>query len=188
MNIALVTAGLILFMLYDAGTVWKKRNFPWKDLFWAGGILWLWAFIRAFAHGFGALTALRALFFIPCAVFAVLTAYAVFFAIPFDGTALKGEQKAYTGGVYSLCRHPGVTFLLLALVCVAAACPAGEMIVTAIGLGVGDILYALFQDVWTFPKTLSGYGEYKERSRFLLIDPRAAIKLIKTAKRNNHES
>lgn len=188
MSVAVVTAGLLLFALYDAGTVWGKRGFPWKDLFWAGSIAWLCAFVRALILGLGAITAARALFFVPCAAFALLTAYAVFFAIPFDGTALKGEQKAYTGGVYSLCRHPGVTFLLPALACIAAACPAKEMIVTAAALGVGDILYALIQDVWTFPKTLSGYDEYKNHSRFLLIAPHDAIRLITASKGNSHES
>lgn len=188
MSIALAAAGLVLFALFDAGSVWEKQGPVWKSLFWAGCALWIWAFIHAFRRSLSAFTAMRALFLIPCALFALLTVYAIFFAIPFDGTALKGEQKVYTGGVYSLCRHPGVTFFLPALTFMVLAFPAGEMIRAAIALGTGDILYALMQDLWSFPRTLSGYDEYKKHTRFLLIDPRAAIKLITASERNKHES
>ncbi len=174
MNTALAIWGLILFALYDAGTVWGRKNFVWRNLFWAGTVLWIWALISAFIRGIGALTALKSLFLLPCALFLLLTVYAIFFAIPFDGTELKGEKKVYTGGVYSLCRHPGVTFLVIALLFLVAACPSKELTVTALAVGLGDILYALLQDKWTFPKTLPGYEEYKHHSRFLLPDLKKA--------------
>lgn len=188
MGIILALLGLILFALYDAGTVWGRSGMIWKNLFRAGSVLWVGALIRALIRGFKAFTALRALFFLPCAVFLLLTVYAIFFAIPFNGTVLRGEQKVYTGGVYSLCRHPGVTFLVIALAFLVAALPTRDVIVTAVAVGTGDVLYALLQDVWTFPKTLSGYDAYKEHSRFLLIDPRGIGRVIKGLKRDKHES
>ena len=110
-------------------------------------------------------------------VFLVLSAlsfaaliYCLFFALPFQETYAEQttDRSVCDKGVYALCRHPGIlcffgTFLFLGLAARPASLLAHGMVFSALNL-----IYALFQDRITFPKTFSDYHIYRTRVPFLL--------------------
>ena len=96
--------------------------------------------------------------------------YSLFFALPFQQTYTEqaGGRRVYSGGVYALCRHPGIlcffgTYLLLGL----AALPT-RMILRGLLFSLLNLAYAWFQDCVTFPKTFCDYTDYKKKVPFLI--------------------
>ena len=94
---------------------------------------------------------------------------ALFFSFP-AATGYAGNQKvpAVTGGLYALCRHPGVLFLGLFYLFVwlaARTAAAGWAFALFTAL---DVTLAAWEDERVFPQTLDGYGAYKETTPFLL--------------------
>lgn len=96
--------------------------------------------------------------------------YSLFFALPFKKTYTQNPNgsQVYRGGVYALCRHPGIicfwgTYLLMGL----AALPS-KMIVRCFVFSFLNLGYAWFQDCVTFPKTFSDYCDYQRHVPFLI--------------------
>lgn len=77
-------------------------------------------------------------------------------------------REAYTGGVYSLCRHPGVLWFAGMSVCLWLICRDMRSGIFFLTVTVGDILYVIYQDYCIFPKTFSNYSEYKKTTPFLI--------------------
>lgn len=124
---------------------------------WPGVLLtqpWRWIFAPGAAVGLG------------------LLVHTLFFALPSAGSSPlppeKGMQPLADKGVYGLCRHPGVLWLGMVLLCLWGL--AGEPAMgAAFGLFTGlDIAYVWWQDRFVFPKTIQGYTEYQQRVPFLL--------------------
>lgn len=183
MEFVLAAAGLILYLLYDFGSV-KGRQGVWPYLFYMGSALWLADVAISLVK---AGPCMHAVLLLPAILFLLLTAYAVFFAIPFDGKALKGEQTVFTKGVYALCRHPGVMFLVIGLLFLSGAFASVSLWKSCLSVSVCNFLYAAVQDVWTFPKTLRGYDAYKHETRCFLITPGSVKKCLSYYRRNRHE-
>lgn len=102
-------------------------------------------------------------------VFLILMIYTLFFAIPFNETYIEDskKRKAYTEGVYSICRHPVMlwfTGLYLSLWGFTNNSNAGIFYISMI---IGNLLYIVYQDVYIFPKTFTNYKTYKETTPFL---------------------
>ena len=104
-------------------------------------------------------------------VFLILTVYSLFFALPVKEAYAAQGKKRYvrTGGVYALCRHPGVLFFIpLYLLLWLSAGIAPLFAATAILM---NILLAIYEDIFVFPKVLDGYDNYRHNTPFLIPNP-----------------
>ena len=106
--------------------------------------------------------------------------YCLFFALPFQETYAEQNtgRYVYSGGVYGLCRHPGILcFFGMQLFLGLSALPGG-MILRGMIFSLLNLLYAYFQDRVTFPKTFCDYGDYQKKVPFL-IPTKASIRMAK---------
>ena len=46
-----------------------------------------------------------------------------------------------------------------------------------------DLLYVIFQDFWTFPRTFTGYDAYKDSTPFLLPSAASIRRAVRTRRR-----
>ena len=175
-------AAFVLYLLYDINSFrWKTRLLRWAFL--AGTFLIAAATgldlfhawnARAFS-GVGDLLLLAG----ACLWFALLL-YCLFFALPFQQTYTQQAtgNRVYCGGVYALCRHPGILcFFFLYLMLGLAALPEC-LLRNGMVFSLLDLLYAWFQDRVTFPKTFCDYREYQKSVPFL-IPTSASIRMAK---------
>lgn len=96
--------------------------------------------------------------------------YCLFFALPFQETyiAQAGGRHVYDGGVYALCRHPGVVcFFAMYLLLGLAALPS-PLLCHGMIFSLLNVAYAWFQDRVTFPKCFSDYEAYRKRVPFMI--------------------
>ena len=110
--------------------------------------------------------------------------YTLFFALPFETTYIQESRyrEAYTEGVYALCRHPGVLWFAGLYLCLGALWKDRDGMLFAVTMIILNILYVIFQDWYSFPKTFSNYKEYKKATPFLLPNKRSIIRCRKTWK------
>ena len=106
--------------------------------------------------------------------------YCLFFALPFQQTYADQDtgSHVYSGGVYALCRHPGILcFFFMYLLLGLAALP-GPLLTHGMIFSALNLLYAWFQDAVTFPKTFCDYRDYQKTVPFLIPTP-ASIRRAK---------
>ena len=181
-SLLLGIAAFGLYLLYDINSYTRKLGFV-HSFFLLGTVLLaiataldVWAAVKAGAFsGWPDIVLL-----IGAAAFFVALIYSLFFALPFQETYTEqeGSGRVYSGGVYALCRHPGILcffgmYLLLGL----AALPTG-MILNCVIFSLLDLGYAWFQDRVTFPKTFCDYTDYQKNVPFL-IPTKASIRMAK---------
>ena len=96
--------------------------------------------------------------------------YSLFFALPFQETYRQQEQgrHVYDGGVYALCRHPGILCFFGLYLCLGLAALPGRLLVHGMVFSLLDLAYAGFQDRVTFPKTFCDYEAYRKKAPFLI--------------------
>lgn len=151
--------GTILIVAATSVLFWKRRSVLFQtpmDLLWmAGGVFFLYLLI-----------------------------YTLFFALPFDETYVKESRyrKAYTEGVYALCRHPGVLWFAGMYLFAALLWKSLEGLIFFVVMVILNIFYIIFQDCYSFPKTFSNYREY-QRSTPFLIPNRKSIQQCRNSKR-----
>lgn len=151
--------GTILIVAATSVLFWKRRSVLFQtpmDLLWmAGGVFFLYLLI-----------------------------YTLFFALPFDETYVKESRyrKAYTEGVYALCRHPGVLWFAGMYLFAALLWKSLEGLIFFVVMVILNIFYIIFQDYYSFPKTFSNYREY-QRSTPFLIPNRKSIQQCRNSKR-----
>lgn len=167
---ALITTviAFILFYIYDYNSV-KWRHFIINKFFGLGSFLLLFSLLfmvfsqikEAEIHLFGIISVL---------FFLILLVHTLFFAIPFKDTYIKDEQNrlAYTHGVYALCRHPGVIWLLGLTVSLYYLIPTNQSLLYIGVINILNYVYIVLQDVWTFPNTFTNYTAYKMETPFLI--------------------
>ena len=97
-------------------------------------------------------------------------AYSLFFALPFQETYRQQEQgrHVYDGGVYALCRHPGILCFFGLYLCLGLAALPGGLLAHGLVFSLLDLAYAGFQDRVTFPKTFCDYEAYRKKAPFLI--------------------
>ena len=170
-QIILGSLGFLLYFMYDINSI-QKKNIIIQKFFAVGTVLvvvsllmellFLWGQCQ---HRIG-----RMIGFGTGAVgFFALLIYALFFALPFEETYCKENtiRLAYTGGVYSLCRHPGVLWFAGAYLClwgITGSVSGGGYFLSMVAW---NFIYVILQDMWTFPHTFSNYLEYKKKTPFL---------------------
>ena len=124
LSLYLGIAAFALYLIYDINSFTRQWKIPRSFFLLGTGLLGiatgldLWAAWRAGAFG-GAVDLFLLAGALMC--FAALI-YSLFFALPFKETYAEqaGGRRVYRGGVYALCRHPGIlcffgTYLLLGL-------------------------------------------------------------------------
>ncbi|MCF0133763.1 MAG: hypothetical protein HUJ72_07845 [Blautia sp.] len=177
------------FVLYDLNSVlWKKRAL--HSCFLTGCILLLGMTLYMLISGSATVDhGVRFwVFFLAAVVFVVLLIYTLFFALPFGETYLAKEGDAqgklyahrhaekerkpevYNRGMYALCRHPGVLWFFLFYFFMGIALYPAAFLYPGLFYSALNVGYVVLQDVWTFPETLNGYGQYKRETPFLLPD------------------
>ena len=96
--------------------------------------------------------------------------YSLFFALPFQETYRQQEQgrHVYDGGVYALCRHPGILCFFGLYLCLGLAALPGGLLAHGLAFSLLDLAYAGFQDCITFPRTFCDYEAYRKKAPFLI--------------------
>lgn len=102
--------------------------------------------------------------------FCALLVYTLFFALPFESTYVdpKKGRKVYSGGVYGICRHPGIWWFLFMYISLGFAFPTSEIMEFGLMCSFFNFLYACFQDIYVFPRIFVDYDEYKQKVPFLI--------------------
>jgi protein-S-isoprenylcysteine O-methyltransferase Ste14 len=142
--------GCAAFMVSIAGITWNSRTYFWR---------------MSIISGFAALVFLGGL------------VYTLFFAIPFKKTYIKNAvvPKVCSTGIYAVCRHPGVLWLMGFCIFNWITLPSSLMLIFGLLFSALDVLYAYMQDRWTFPHLFINYEEYKYATPFL-VPTRESIK------------
>ena len=96
--------------------------------------------------------------------------YSLFFALPFQETYRQQEQgrHVYDGGVYALCRHPGILCFFGLYLCLGLAALPGGLLAHGLVFSLLDLAHAGFQDRVTFPYTFCDYEAYRKKAPFLI--------------------
>lgn len=122
-------------------------------------------------------------------IFLILVIYSLFFALPFKDTYIdkKAPPKVYDKGIYALCRHPGVIFFVGFYAFLGLSLQIPLFWGAAALFSILNILYAIFQDRWTFMKLFSNYDEYRKTTPFLIPTVESIKKCSQTLKKEgNH--
>lgn len=169
--IGLGCLGFICYFLYDYNSVKKIAGWM-RALFMAGTLFLAAAMCILFWKNKAVLfqTSSDGIWMAGSVFFLCLLVYTLFFALPFEATYVEEckYREAYTEGVYALCRHPGVLWFGGFYLCAAALWKSPEGTLFSVTVVILDILYVLFQDLYSFPRTFSNYGKYKESTPFLI--------------------
>ncbi|MBQ3486737.1 MAG: hypothetical protein IJA71_00485, partial [Clostridia bacterium] len=120
-----------------------------------------------------ALGLLRAAFLAGALLFAGLLVWALFFSFPPKEAYVEQsrERKVYTGGMYALCRHPGILWFCLLYGCLIPG--AGFPPMTAFLYCLLNILLGWVEDKWIFPRLFTDYDAYKKSTPFLIPTPKS---------------
>lgn len=159
-----------MFIVYDINGAGMNLSLI-KPFFAAGCVLMLGATAGIIVRSLRYAYALTPIFEIAAVAIAALLIYTLFFALPFRSAYVDGRPALCTTGMYALCRHPGILWLGFAYASLFFALPcaltaAGAALFTAL-----DVAYAVFQDMYTFPRIFKGYGEYRRLAPFLIPNP-----------------
>lgn len=181
MSFLLGSAGFALFFLSDYND-WRlgrrglQACFPLGALALAAATVWGTWQGRPPVGGW-----LRGLLWGLAAVFLALLVYTLFFALPAKASYTRpGEKRpACVGGVYALCRHPGVLWFMGLYGCLWAA--GGLPLWEAAGYSAWNVLLVVFEDRCVFPARLEGYGAYQASTPFLLPDWRSIRSCLRSA-------
>ena len=115
--------------------------------------------------------------------------YCLFFALPFEKTYVeqKNGRCVYDRGVYALCRHPGVLCFFALFLFLGLAAAPDPLLQYGMYLSVLNLLYVLFQDALTFPKTFCNYADYRKYTPFIFPTPKSICRFVRTMKRESRK-
>ena len=172
LSLNLGIAGFLLYLLYDINSFTRQLKIPHTFFMVGTGLIGAatalelrsaWK-LGAFS---GALDILLLAAGIAC--FAALL-YCLFFALPFQETYAeqKSSRQVYDGGVYALCRHPGILCFFGMFLFLGMAALPGRLLIHGMLFSLLNLAYAWFQDRITFPRTFCDYDDYKKQVPFLI--------------------
>ena len=174
----------LFFLLYDFNQVrWKSRKLHGAFALSCAGLLLLTA--AACWKGQNRNPARLVPGGILALCFLLLLCYTLFFALPFEETYVRESRgrRVCRTGMSALCRHPGVLWYAGFYFSLYAALGGAPLLVLAVTGTVLDLLYAVFQDVWTFPKTFCDYEEYRREAPFLIPRPSSVVRCLRTLRK-----
>lgn len=106
--------------------------------------------------------------------------YTMFSSLPFVQTYTEAGRgnSVVDGGMYALCRHPGVIWFFFFYLFLWLA--SGRMMMMWAGLiwTIMDIILVYVEDRWFFPAAFNGYEQYKSKVPFLIPNPASIKKCI----------
>nr|MDD6335051.1 hypothetical protein [bacterium] len=181
--LAVGLVGFALFFLYEINQV--RWHVPALKAAFALGCALVAAstVLMLFASPWRTEGSVRACFGVLAALFLIFTVYALWFALPFKKTYVTQSAHAvYDRGVYALCRHPGVRGFVGLYACLWLASGTAEMLAAFIAFSALNILYAAFQDVWSFPRLMEGYAAYRAYTPFMLPTCRSIARCLSLRK------
>ena len=178
--------GFLCCFLYDINSI--TRNNRWlKKFFFLGMVLIVCGTAGMFQTGWSAMRVcpVRTVLFggFALVMFAGLI-YTLFFALPFETTYVKENQKreAYTEGMYALCRHPGVLWFIGLYLCIAGMAFTRELLMDGLIYIGWNTAYIVLQDLVIFPQTFWNYGEYRSVAPFLIPNRKSIRRCLVTFK------
>jgi protein-S-isoprenylcysteine O-methyltransferase Ste14 len=181
--------GFLLLFIYDVNSVkWHKRYL--NILFGLGCLVIGATTVFIILHNWKPNSvfwgyAFLALFFLG------LLIYTLFFALPFFNTyVIKSKEKMpiCNTGVYGLCRHPGVLFFVFLYIFLYYAFPSEDLAIFAVAACTMNILYIIFQDLWSFPRLFDHYNQYQQETPFLIPRPSGIRKCLLSQSKTRRES
>lgn len=167
--VILGTIGYILFFIYDINSI-HWNNSIIKRFFFIGSIFILVGTIFEFVSNFKNIQfdLFHIIFIFLSILFFILLIYTLFFCFSFDETYIKQtNRKVYDKGMYGICRHPGIYWFFLLYVSLGMIIYPSSFIFKGILLSFYNLVYALFQDSYTFMHTFDDYDLYKKNVPFL---------------------
>ena len=173
-----------LFILYDINQVTK--NYGCIRPFFAAGFLLLACstVMLPFCSSPGLVFpgAARLFFGIVALAFLALLIYSLFFALPFQKTYLHGAEKSpvYSGGVYALCRHPGVLWFIGFYLFYSLFFGSRLLFWAWLVFSAWNLLYVWLQDRFFFPRLFSDYQLYQKSTPFLIPNYQSIRRCLRT--------
>ena len=190
-SLVLGTVGFLLFFLYDINSFTIKNRFA-ESFFFVGCAFVVVPSIvqiyKACRSGAIALPEDVLWLILAAAAFAALI-YCLFFALPFEKTYVdpKNGRGVYDEGVYALCRHPGVLCFFVFYLFLGVAARPYPFLRYGMYLSVLNLLYVVFQDAVTFPKTFCNYADYRKYTPFIIPTKKSICRSVKTMKRESRK-
>ena len=169
-------AGAVSFLLFLLGDLndafWHRK--PLRPAFLTGAAMLAVSTGGTVLEHFPVAFGLPQLCFLGAALlFGVLLVRALFFSFPPKEAYVEDrrDRKVYTGGMYALCRHPGILWFCLLYGCLIPG--AGFPPSLALLYCLLNILLGWVEDKWIFPRLFSDYGEYRLLAPFLIPTPKS---------------
>jgi protein-S-isoprenylcysteine O-methyltransferase Ste14 len=177
-------SAFLIFALYDINSVLMKKKFL-HSFFFLGCILLMVSTLGIIISSWESIHmdwSKKGIYAFLSLMFLILLIYTLFFALPFDKTYLQvqDQPKVYRKGVYALCRHPGVLWFIGFYLFLWMTLEITQLLVAAIVFSIGNIIYIIFQDKWTFLHVFDDYHEYKKTTPFLIPSCQSIKKCIQT--------
>ena len=185
------TAAFLLYIVYDINS-YTLHNRVLNCGFWAGSTMLAAATIlllisawqeNAFSGPADIVLILLG------ATFFVLLLYCLFFALPFQETYVDQTQDrfVYDRGAYALCRHPGVLCFWGMYLCLGLAALPTRFLLNGMVYSLLNLLYVVFQDRITFPKTFCDYSEYRKKVPFIIPNKKSICLAAQTWRQPNRK-
>ncbi len=177
-NIIWAILPFFLFILYDVnGILWRIRIF--RSFFLLGVVLIIINTSVQIVDNYTA-GSVNLVYLAPAVLCCVILFYSLFFALPFQKTYLSEQNPSQLcrTGLYAMCRHPGVLWFAGFYLFLSLLFPGRELAVYSFVCSVCNIVYAAFQDIWSFPRTFSDYDAYKKEVPFLFPNRKSILKVL----------
>lgn len=167
------TVSFLLFLLGDLNDAFWHRKLLRPAFLTGAAMLAVSTAGILLAQSPWSFSPLRLGFLAAALLFGVLLVWALFFSFPPKEAYVDAprDRKVYTGGMYALCRHPGILWFCLLYGCLIPG--AGFPPVLASLYCMLNILLGWVEDQWIFPRLFSDYGAYKLRTPFLIPTPKS---------------
>jgi len=162
------TVSFLLFLLGDLNDAFWHRRFL-RPAFLTGAALLVLSTAGTVLEDLPEALGPAQLGFLGAALFfTVLLVWALFFSFPPKEAYVTDsrDRKVYTGGMYALCRHPGILWFCFLYACLIPG--AGFPPVLASLYCLLNILLGWVEDKWIFPRLFTDYNDYKQRTPFLI--------------------
>lgn len=160
---AIIAISYIFFLLYDVFCVRRSVNnylFPIALFGLIVATIWMIVMCRKYLviHFVSVLAMVIAV-----VGFAAMME-SLFFSLP-KGTYVDpaAPRCVYRRKMYALCRHPGVLWYCVFYAMLPIIMPGVETVALCGAFCLGDLVYMLVQDLWSFPKIFSDYQDYKQQ-------------------------
>lgn len=168
----------VLFFIYDYNSI-KNNNKILKTFFMFGFLFNVSSSITFSVVTFNNDNIISIIIFsLLIFVLLVLEIYTLFFSIDFKETYIKDSKLrlAYTKGMYSICRHPGVLWYILLFICLYFLVNNACAIFFFLMMILLNVFYIIYQDYYIFPKTFVNYIDYKKNTPFLIPFTKRKVK------------